>query len=274
MNIIEAVALKYTVVGTGRYRTTVEHNSLVMDTERNLFYWNSKAVSGTVAYFLTTFIGMSRRAAELIAEPPQEADPPRTQSLSKEIALFYWEYGKLFRKFWYKRGYTDKTIDHYKLGYFAGYYTFPFLCNKNLTAISMRNKWKHFRESPGSSLSLFGYDQLDPRIKQVLFVESVVDVPLLHQYGFNAVSHNYGSMAWDHSWNILLGKWDLYIVPDNDRAGVGSISRVPISCKVVQWPTQTPTGFDIEKLCRNNPAKFQKNVEWLLRTSVPIEFLG
>jgi DNA primase len=274
MNIVEAVGLRYKVVGSGRWRRTLEHDSLVIDSERNLFHWNSRGISGDVKYFLVNFVGMKPTSAESIAEPVKDLKLSKKDvALNPSLAKLYWEYGKDFRELWYARGFTDKTIDKYRLGYFAGFYTLPFYVNGNVKAILMRDKNKYFKEAKGSVVSLFGYDQLDPDIKKVLLVESVMDVPILSQYGFNAVSHNYGNMVWDDSWIPLLNDYEIYFVPDNDRAGNTSIKNVTISCNVISWPDETPYGFDIGKLYMNNPFKFESNVTWLIDNSIPIEFL-
>ena len=48
VTIEEVVGRQFTVIGQGRWRTTKEHGSLWLDTEKQVYYWNSKGEWGTV----------------------------------------------------------------------------------------------------------------------------------------------------------------------------------------------------------------------------------
>lgn len=269
MDIKEAVSLVYTVVGNGRYLRTKEHNSLVLDTYRNLYYWNSLGEGGDVADFLVRHVGMSKNAAKLL-QPPQTHETYKKRSLLNiDFVMRANATGK--RDFWYKRGFNDAVIDLYLLGQIGDMYVIPFFMQGNLTAITMRSEDKFITEISGSTLSLFGYDVLDS--KKVFFVESPLDVPLLRRFGFNAVSHNYGGNVWDKKWTGLLSAFDVIFVPDNDSAGEASLKKVVLSCRVVQWPKTAPRGFDIGKLYHANPDAFVNNVLYLEQHAVPIDFI-
>lgn len=268
MNIEQVVGLKYTVVGNGRYRTTKEHDSLVVDTFRNTYYWNSRGEGGSAADFLIRHIGMSKKSAEILATPPLEFEKPKKR-LNIEFVNRAFSSGK--RDFWYQRGFNDAVINLYKLGQVADVYVVPFFFESNLTAVLLRTPDKFISEVTGSELSLFGWDNLttDP----ILFVESPLDVPLLRRFGFNALSHNYGNNVWDDSWTGLLASRDVIFIPDNDPAGMHSVKRVNLSCRVVTWPKITPKGFDMGKLYFSNPDSFIKNVNYLINNAVPIDFI-
>jgi len=271
MNIAEAVNTKYTVIGTGRYLRTLEHDSLVIDTERNTFYWNSFGYGGDVYTFLTKVLGIKHLAATFMATPATDFSPPEDEELKQDLHLTFWNFGKAKRDFWYKRGFTDTEIDLYKLGYFAGVYTLPFVMNGYLNAIILRGKDKFISEINGSRKSLFGYDEL--KTKNILLVESPLDVPLLRRFGYEAISYTYGANAWDKSWNALFYDYNVTIIPDNDSAGKNILKKISFYAKIVRWPKNTPKGFDIGKLYFNNKEKFVANIDYLIDTAIPINLL-
>lgn len=271
MNIVEAVSLKFTVVGNSRYKRTREHDSLVLDTESQTYYWNSKSEFGTVADFLIRYCGFTPKMAVSLADEPIKFVYKDTEIKNKKIHLSYWDNGKNHRDFWYKRGYTDAIIDMYRLGYFAGMYSIPFVYHGDLNALYLRDEHKNFQNVSGGKLSLFGYDQVEN--DTLLLVESPLDVPILKQHGFDAVSHNYGVNAWDNSWNKDLLNHTVIVIPDNDAGGRKVINTLSIPCNVAVWPSKTPQYFDINKLYLSNPEGFVKNVNMLVEHSVPLYFL-
>ncbi len=271
MNIEEAVALKFTVLGAGRYRTTAEHDSLVLDTAKNTFYWNSRGFGGSVYTFLTKVLSIPETTAKVLASPPLIPEAAKAGITNQKLHLLAHQCGLHKRDFWYARGYTDAVIDLYQLGYLAGAYTIPFVEHGILKALTYRTPDKLIFEERGSSKSLFGLDQLTGDL--ILLVESPLDVPILRMAGYNALAHNYGANNWDSAWNKFLYNHQVYVIPDNDTAGQSAIKQIEVSCKVCQWPKGTPKKFDINKLYLNNPAKFKANVDFLLSTAIPIEFM-
>ncbi len=77
-----------------------------------------------------------------------------------------------------------------------------------------------------------------------------------------------------HSLSILLSNYDVTVIPDNDKAGNQLIKKLGFYCKVINWPKQTPYGFDIGKLYLNNPGKFLDNLIYLDKHSIPITFIN
>lgn len=269
MNIQEAVSLKYTLLGHGRYLRTKEHDSLVIDTLGNSYYWNSRGEGGGVVEFLLRHVGLNFDTAKAIATPQVEVKPAQHETLNPGFVARAHSIGK--RDFWYTRGFDDAVIDLYQLGQIADMYVLPFFVQGELTAITLRSVNKFISEVPGSRLSLFGYDVLDQH--KIFFVESPLDVPLLRRFGFNAVSHNYGNNVWDNSWTGLLSDYDVIFIPDNDPAGQVSVKRIKLSCRVVQWPKVTPRGFDVGKLYTANPEAFVRNMQYLEQHAVPLDFI-
>jgi hypothetical protein len=270
MNITEAVGIRYNVIGGGRYRKTTEHNSLVIDTYQNTFYWNSMGFGGDVYTFLTKVLDVDKSSAKLLSSPAKIVVKEEGY-INQDLPKLFWDFGKDTRDFWYKRGFTDAEIDLYTLGYFSGFYTIPFIMFGKVNAISLRKEPKIISEIVGSKKSLFGFDQL--KSKRILIVESPLDVPLLRRFGYEAISYIYGANSWDHSWNQLFYDYDVTIIPDNDPAGGHILKRVSFYSKVVRWPRNTPKGFDVTKLYFNNKDKFESNLEYLLKSAIPINLL-
>jgi len=271
MNIVEAVGTMFTVIGTGRYKKTLEHDSLVIDTRRNMFFWNSYGYGGDVYTFLTKVVGIEKHSAKLISTPRIDFISEPENKLKKDLHLMFWEFGKTKRDFWYSRGFTDTEIDLYKLGYFADSYSIPFIMHDELNGIALRGKNKEISEVVGSGKSIFGLDQL--KSDNVLLVESPLDVPLLRRFGYDAISYTYGANAWNRDWNALFFDSNVTIIPDNDRAGTNILSKISFYAKVARWPEYSPKGFDIGKLYFNNKHKFVDNVNYLIDTAIPMELV-
>lgn len=272
MDIIAAASLRFRVVGNGRYRHTIEHDSLVLDTYTNKWYWNSRGIGGTVEDFLVKIVGLDKLAAHSMGDPPIYFEVPDKVIVNNSLHLYYYNYGKGKRSWWYKRGLNDATIDKFLLGFTGEYYSLPFIVDNVLQAIQLRNPdVKFIDEIEGSKSSLFGYDLINRNNTTVFFTESPMDALILSQAGFNAISHNYGANHWNNAWIPMLLDFDLVIIPDNDPAGANSINRFALPAQVAIWPKQLPPHFDVNKLYLANPTKFINNINYLLTTAVPIE---
>lgn len=270
MNIQEVAGLIFTVTGNGRYRRTLEHDSLVLDTYKNTFYWNSRSFGGDVYTFMMKVLNFPKEVASIFAEPIKKYTPHKRE-LNQDLAELFWNFGKNTRDFWYDRGFNDAVIDEYKLGYFGGNYTIPFFMAEKLNAIILRGENKFISEIEGSKKSLFGIDNLEKR--DIILVESPLDVPLLKRFGFDSVSYTYGANAWDNSWDFLLEDYNVTVIPDNDPAGTHILRKITFYAKVANWPKSTPKGFDVGKLYKNNKEKFADNINYLIDKSIPINFL-
>lgn len=269
MNIETAVSTLYTVVGSGRYKRTKEHNSLVLDTLGNRYYWNSLDEGGSVADFLVRHLGLSRSVADVLGDAPTPQAPKTTVALNPLLVEMAAQSTK--RDFWYSRGITDAEIEIYRLGYLADWYVIPFYMQQQLTAVMLRKEHKFISQLPGSRPSLFGLDVLTE--KEILLVESPLDVPLLRRFGFQAISHNYGAQTWEKSWNGLLYPYTITVIPDNDTAGRLGLRHLDLFCNVAVWPKGTPVGFDCGKLYKSNPDKFVNNINYLITTAVPLSWI-
>lgn len=144
----DEIAKYFELIGQGRYRRTREHDSLVIDTEMQRFYWNSLQITGDVVdwcmyqrnwSFWQTIqylgglagieeaeeIALSPRtltprepATPLPLMPPPEAWRYRAQEVVEQATLHLWQYEYRNRKaYLHQRGFSDETIQKARLGW-------------------------------------------------------------------------------------------------------------------------------------------------------------
>ncbi len=231
--LTELIEKGHTLKGSGRFLKTIEHSSLVIDTAKDIFYWNSQGIIGDVFVWLTKVEGRTESEARQILKEDiihdhqlyVEVVSPSGKELTvypKLVDIFH-EVGKTSRTYWYDRGFTDKTIDRFYLGYNEGWYLIPFFVNGTLLNFQMRRDTPEKRIKSwysGVGPILFNSDILRMG-NSVVITESPTDAMLLSQRGIpGVVSTNGGSSYWSPAWyKFFLDKRDIYIVYDNDKPG-------------------------------------------------------
>jgi len=126
-----------TVEGTGRYRRTREHDSLVLDTHGQYYAWNSHNETGDVIDWLQRRRGMDfRGAVELLCqraglEPPRWAEDNGAMAIARRqvedaLTVAARHFVRVLRSneaamaYARARGWTDETIRATGLGYWDG----------------------------------------------------------------------------------------------------------------------------------------------------------
>jgi DNA primase len=231
MSLIEKLAAEdFTLERDGnRFLRAVEHTSLVIDTKKDLFYWNSKNLSGDSIAYLIKVRGYSyAKATETVKKYPSEYIPQTSIETKEEVTTsvglvdLFFEIGKNYRDYWYtKRGYTDATIDKFKLGYTGTWYTIPIFDNGDFVNFQIRKDTpkiiKHWYRGVGPHPFNFGVLNFS---NWVIIAEGPADAIMLRQYNLPGISQTGGSSYWNKDWNkLLLGKRRIFIVYDNDSAG-------------------------------------------------------
>ena len=238
--LVEAIGEDFTLTGSGRYLKTFEHDSFVIDTERDIFFWNSKGIVGDLFTYLTKIRGMSVKEA-YIAKIEDRNDLLKSYDIVEEknknsivvypelVDIFY-EYGRNNRQLWYNRGYTDKTIDKFKLGFEGKWYVIPIFEESKFVNFQMRmenprmmSTW--YKISDGHT---FNFSML-PVTDFVILTEGPVDAIMLSQYGIPAVSQTAGSGNIDiyrKHFNKFNNIQKIYICYDNDKAGQSGSLKV------------------------------------------------
>jgi hypothetical protein len=251
------ISRDFHITGEGRWGTTEEHDSLVIDRERELFFWNSKEIYGNAIDWLTRVKGYSfgeaisrignedkRAALPLIREKVVEPTCP-------QLVDIFWEDGKNYREYWYERKLTDESIDTFKLGYHNGWYTLPIFVGSIFKNFQMR------RDKPKKKILNY-YRGVGPQlinsgmllyVNEVVITEGPVDALLLTQEGVPAVSHNGGSHGWRDEWfKHFMNQKSIYCVADNDPAGRSGAMKISKhlgehKVKIVMFEDK-PKGYD------------------------------
>lgn len=217
-----------------RFSKTLQHSSLVLDREQNIFYWNSKSIVGNAFTYLTKVRGYDKsRTLETLktfgddsmwdfsCSNAAKVDVEIPVQYSPLVEIFY-EYGKKFGNYWHtKRGYTDDTISEFKLGFTGKWYTIPIFENGMFVNFQARLEYpkimKHWYVGIGPHSFNFSILKLT---NWVVITEGPVDAIMLRQNDIPAISQTGGSGYWNRNWNPLLShKKRIYVVYDNDFAG-------------------------------------------------------
>lgn len=233
MGAIQSVleSLGYQFVGSGAYKRCKQYNSLVINTDSDLFYWNSKNIGGNIYQFLTKIEMMSKSDAlnylhdftqikpYKIPQPKQLHFPSKQQIeyLAKRANYYYSSLikDKSHIEYWYKQGINEFSIHKFKLGWayecpiVPNYdsFTIPYLKGKDIINIRHRlnvNSGDKYRpEIPGISNYLFNVNGLyrDDCISwpgDAVLLEGEKKAMVFDQHGFRATSIP-GANAWDNS---------------------------------------------------------------------------
>lgn len=247
--------------GVNRWRRGIEHDSLVVDLEKNIFYWNSLGVRGDALDWLTKIQGLSYRDA--LETLQRFSGLPFTSILDKideptplypKLLDVFFELGKHYRKYWYKRGYTDATIDYFKLGYTGKAFVIPIIVDGKLMNFLCRIGCEGNKRiwSWSSGRPAYPYNVDNHKSKYVFLTEGPTDVIALHQIGLPAISRTGGLSTWKKEWNKHIIKFNVvYILYDNDEAGVVGSGRVAKKFLnrgfVLYWPAGFPDKYDINR---------------------------
>lgn len=269
--LLSIIAKDHKLLRKGNYYTTEEHDSLVIDPKRAIFFWNSKGIYGDVIRWLTEIKGLSKvEAIRQVDETPEdfnfEAYEIQPDIPNPILVDIYYNYGSQYRDYWYdKRGYNDSTIEYFKLGYTGKYYVIPifvddvfynFQCrgiDSNGSKI-VRNFYQGIGNLP------FNFDALKTITKDtpIFITESPVDAIMLTQNGLTAISCTAGASSWDHEWSKLLFDYEkIYICYDNDEAGRNGAKRtskfLQHNSQILVWPPGLyPEKYDMTDLYKSN----------------------
>jgi DNA primase len=229
--IEEIISRDYHITGSGRYLKTIEHSSLVIDTEKQVFYWNSRDISGDVYDWLSKIKGLTRHQ---ISEYLQEHSPNYLRYLRnvvtqerKDIVVndalidSFYNLGRQHREYWTDtRGYTNTTIDLFQLGYTGEWYTIPIFVDgkfRNFQCRKPDGKMKSWYRDVGPLP--FNIDYVKNK-SWFCLTEGPVDAIMLMQHGIPAMSTNTGAGYFDPLWiSKINGCKRMFIVYDNDKAG-------------------------------------------------------
>jgi DNA primase len=208
--------------------------------------------------------GESVRFLEKMDKKPESLkyeinDLPNSPIYPKLLEAFF-ELGKSHREMWYKRGYNDETIDHFKLGFTGRVYVVPIIINGELYNFQCRTPEKRIWSWTRELGSLpFNFDVLK-EAQTVIITESPVNAISMYQYGYNAVAQNTGANAWKNWWNkYFVRVKHIIFAYDNDKAGYKGSEKVlkyfNDRATILTWPVEYPDKYDLNDLLKEGKTK-------------------
>jgi hypothetical protein len=216
--------------GNGRWYHAKEHDSLVFDSEKDLFYWNSEAINGDIFTYLLkvrklpyqdakNYIKVCGENATFIHEVRNKEE---TVVYPKLVDVFYNNLVLGNKDYFYNRTITDETIRRFKLGLNQDWYTIPINQNGVFKQFQMR------RDKPKKAIRGY-YDNVGPLlfnsdiltlVDKIFIVESPISAIILMQNGIPSVSYISGSDGFMPEWySYFMDQKEIFIVYDFDSAG-------------------------------------------------------
>jgi len=233
--LVDLIGKDYTITGYGRYLKTAEHDSLVIDVEKQVFYWNSKNISGDALDWLVkikglTFAEAKRQLGVSISQRLHIYQPElRDIIVSRKLFDSFFELGKHNREYWLnERGYTHSTIDKFSLGFSGEWYTIPIIVDGVLRNFQCRKanpkRLKYWYQGVGALP--FNLDAMI-HTKIMVLTEGPVDAIMCVQNGIPAMASSVGAGHFNPMWVSRLHTIErIYAVYDNDEAGRNALERI------------------------------------------------
>ena len=264
-----------------RYLRGMDHNSLVVDLEKNKWFWNSLNLYGDAYDWLIKIRGYSSIDALKILQQYTHEPLHRVvyESLFKPQGPYYkllkvfHDLGKIRRSYWYGRGYTDDTIDLFQLGYSGEHYVIPILFEGKLLNFQCRTPQKRiWTWTKRRGIEPFNFDIL-PDTSWVIITESPVDAIIATQHGFPAISLLPNALNWDRNLSqYLTSMRKIYLAFDNDLAGEHGLKKVgkqfPHKVWVVDWKGY-PNKWDVGDVLKPGTDKAINEFSSLLDNCLP-----
>ena len=259
MKIEELISRDYELTGNDRWMHGVEHDSLVIDVKKQLWFWNSRGSEyvGDKYAWLTKVKNLTPAQAKeflrvndsnnLYSFIHNIKDTTETVVYPKLVDIFY-ELGiNAPKDYWYSRGINDSTIHRFQLGFHNDWYMIPFYQDGLFKDFQMRRDVPkksvlHYYKNVGRLL--FNSDILRI-LDSVIITEGPTDCLRLSQEGLPAISHNAGSGGWDESWfKYFIHQKKITVVYDNDEAGRQGARAIAENLGVYRTKIYTFDGFD------------------------------
>lgn len=253
--IDEDFGLKFS--GT-RYGKAIEHDSLVLDKDRGIFFWNSEGIVGDPLVYLTRVRNYSiEYAREYLKNFGYSGLHVYSIQANGEDVIVYPELVDTFhelglskRDYFYDRGLSDLTIDRFQLGWYNNFYMIPVLENGTLRNFQMRkDNPKTIRPYyKGIGGLLFNSDILK-LVDSFYLVEGPVDAMILSQNGLPAVSTTISGNILPTWFSKFVNQKVIYICFDNDDAGRSEAKKVAkvlgvARCRIYTFDEFESKGYD------------------------------
>ena len=256
MGILESVISRdQELTGEGRWLKGTVNSSLVVDSEKQIFFWNSRGIVGDVYVYLTKIKGLTHDQSKEFLRRIDGFEGSFIYSIKdktevivypKLVDVFY-ENGLLVNnEYWDRRGINLDTRLKFKLGYYNGFVTVPIYQDglfKNFQLRSDNPKTvRQYYKQQGSFL--FNSDILK-LTDEIIITESPTDCLRLSQEGIPCVSSTSGAEGWSQSWfSYFMRQKKIIVLYDNDNAGRIGARKVAENLGIYKTRIYTFDGFD------------------------------
>jgi len=243
----------------GRWAKGIEHDSLVVDVNKGIFFFNSRGVVGDPLVYLMEIRGMKfSDAKEYLHQYDYSGTHVYTvKSNKKDVVVYpklvdvFFELGKNKRQYLYDRGITDHTIDRFQLGFYNEWTMIPFFVDGSFRNFQMR------RDIPTKTFKKY-YDGVGPLLfnsdilkfsDKVFITEGPIDALALSQEGFPAISTDMSGNMLPEWYSYFVNQKEIFILFDNDSAGTVEACRVAKvlgteRCKIYNFWDYEKEGYD------------------------------
>jgi hypothetical protein len=278
-----------TLVKKSNNHTTKEHDSLVLFSKTNSWYWYQQGVGGDVIawvqhtqnvdfksaidWLLQRPNSLSPYGSVLINQVPRDVAPP---SLSPSLPVrMHHDLGIFDYEWWFKKGVGEDAVRHFVNGVYqhpihGTCYSIPVTEDGTLVNIRLRlahakrpaDKYRPY--DAGRGTHLFNCDILTEKIKGVVVVAGEIKAEVLYQFDIPAVSPTAGCGHWRPEWCERLRHCrTIYIAydPGEEVAGARLAEEIGKRARFVTLPAK-PDDFIIEK--------GEKAFRYHLRHALPI----
>jgi len=252
------------LIGNGRWLRGSVNSSLIVDTEKQIFYFNTKDIRGNVIDWLVKIKGFSYSLAKEYLDTFDSFYNPLPKQIVKSGKVIV-PFGKLVDTFhnnlleegsdyWSKRGITDSTVNRFRLGKYRDDYK---EVTWNTIPIFLSGQFYNFqlRTDEPEKMIRYYYRGLGPMpfnfdimsiTDNIIICEGPTDCIRLSQEGVPCVSHNAGSAGWRTEWfSYFIKQKKIIVLYDNDEAGVKGAKKVAENLGV--YRTKIYTFRDFEK---------------------------
>lgn len=139
------------------------------------------------------------------------------------------------------RGLSYDSIRQWRIGFLQGAITIPIPdMGGHLATLKVHKKY----QTQGAINQLYPWDAvLNPKYKYIVLVEGELDMMIVRQHGFNAVTQILGANSWEDRFTRYFMNKIIYIAYDNDAAGKKAAAQraeefeeLRVRCGVIKWP--------------------------------------
>lgn len=222
---------------SSRYSKGIEHDSLVIDRDRGIFFWNAQGVVGDPLVYLTKVRGLSFPDARNYLNKFQYVGTHvYTINTGKDDVVVYPKLVEVFhelgkdkdkREYLYIRGITDETIDLFQIGWYNEFITIPFFEGGTFRNFQLRKDNPRQMRSYYKGLGpLMFNDSILKLTNEIYLTEGPIDALALIQNGLPAISTNSGGIILSEWFEKFSRQKIIYILFDADETGKKDAVRV------------------------------------------------